>query len=499
MYLKLKSYLIFLALFILFVSGCATKKTQSVANYKPTNSRPSTFNFNQLVTVKELFYVFAKEPSGKPTSIITITSDQEKALEYFKHPSAIATKDCIKITITNEAALCQEKMWYARENKTKLVTRKSRNGNEVAAGTIIATVNAPIALAADILTFSPSLKHSRESLTHTFTESVRNVDELNSAKNEILYILEQQYKLKQQSEKTGEYAEFSSYNQTDSWKPIGYHELYGLVSGNTLIARNKAYCPDNHQDKTCISISILEAEPFNEGARGKSTIILPQKNKLITSQWGLRDIGNFIWGIDIGIESIPIHTLGFSRATYPFEDWVSVNKDRNIIRLNYNTAPNADHVFDVNNLDKNVVYLSIQKGQNNNFIKQAEKGNYKQIDDTGRVTFAEAMLSKAITMVAEAVAEANTKEAKEKFAEKRKQEKLDTDRQATACKKNSRDCYELVEREEKHATIKCLVGSDAGKTKDLYLNHNGEWEWSRVLTITATDTDLEALAKSICS
>ena len=156
-----------------------------------------------------------------------------------------------------------------------------------------------------------------------------------------------------------------------AWVTIEDTELYKLIAGNTLIAKSERYCSENSLKESCQKIAILSLDEevrsaINKGkfdlGRHKATIIYPDKKKLIEGEWGYYSMNLVNMAIHTGIESIPTDS-----SQYPFKKIVFVNPEKNRIKI----------------MAKDItIFISVQKGQNQQFIANAKNGNYKQLDYT---------------------------------------------------------------------------------------------------------------------
>ena len=172
------------------------------------------------------------------------------------------------------------------------------------------------------------------------------------------------------------------------WFNINYKDFYRLISGNTLISKNQRFCSKNSSKSSCLKIAILEpSEDFSFGSL-QATVIYPDKRKIQKDKWGYYAMTLMEYGINTGIVKIPTES-----SQYPFNKLVYMNKNKSRFRIIYEES-------------KEIIEVTIQKGQNNKFIANAKNGNYKKVDNTGSMTIGQALLGKAVEKIGKSLAEA---------------------------------------------------------------------------------------------
>ena len=177
---------------------------------------------------------------------------------------------------------------------------------------------------------------------------------------------------------------FSESSSAQTWSSIDYEELYKLISGNTLISKNKLFCSRNSSKDSCLKIAVLEPSKSFHIGRVKATVILPDKKKIIDDEWGYYAVNAFHIGIHTGITKIPTNS-----SQYRWDDIVKMNSEKNMIKISNGNIE---------------ILISIQQGQNKKLIANARNGNYKKFDYTGSMTIGQALVGKAIEKVGESLA-----------------------------------------------------------------------------------------------
>jgi len=229
--------IIILSIVSILLIGCSSTPKRSTLIKSTSN-----FNLNKLKGEKELFAVFSKNTEGSPTSLVDITSNQVKALKYFKDNSFIKKNDCIRIT-ENGATVCNQKKWFAYgfKDKTTLTTREAKAIKDpissiIATPAIIAfsIIEAPFAL----LAFKNPITAVTDSLTVGFTDPVQDIDELKYVKNEILNLANIEY-LK---EKSRAMTRFNS--ALYFFKQYPKDNFSKIIDSNILVAKKNK----NHKD-----------------------------------------------------------------------------------------------------------------------------------------------------------------------------------------------------------------------------------------------------------
>ena len=171
------------------------------------------------------------------------------------------------------------------------------------------------------------------------------------------------------------------------WSPIDYDELYKLISGNTLISKDKYYCSKSSSKESCLKIAILEpAKDFVIG-RNKAIVIFPDKKKIQKDEWGYYAYNLMHMALHTVIAPIPTDS-----NVYSFKELVFINQDKTKFRM-------------INPKSKKIVEVVIQKGQNKKIIADARNGNYEEVDNTGRMSIGQVLLGKAVEKLGESLAE----------------------------------------------------------------------------------------------
>jgi hypothetical protein len=219
-----------------------------------------------------------------------------------------------------------------------------------------------------------------------------------------------------------------------TWSPIDYDDLYKLISGNTLISKSKRFCETKYLKQDCLKIAILsKSKGFGIG-RKNATIIYPDLKKIEKNEWGYYAQNLMFMALHTGITPIPTDS-----DRYSFKELVSINKNKTIFRMGY---PNS----------KEKIEVVIVKGQNNKLIINAKKGNYRKVDNTGRMSIGQALLNKIGDSLANASKRSSSYTPKYEYCGGRLND----------------NCYQLIRfKKSGSAIIKCTKGPSTGKEKCL--------------------------------
>lgn len=231
----------------------------------------------------------------------------------------------------------------------------------------------------------------------------------------------------------------------NTWSPIDYDELYKLISGNTLFSKDKYYCSKGSSKESCLKIAILEpTKGFGIGRR-KATVIFPDKKKIQKDEWGYYAHNLMNMALHTVITPIPTDS-----NVYSFKELVFINNDKTIFRM-------------IHPKSKKTVEVFIQKGQNKKIIADASNGNYKEVDNTGRMSIGQALLNKTVEKVGESLANAS-------------RESSSYTPNYEYCGVND-TCYQFVKfKKSGSAIVKCTKGPSTGKEKCLsYKKSSGKY------------------------
>lgn len=242
---------------------------------------------------------------------------------------------------------------------------------------------------------------------------------------------------------------------SDSYTPIDGTDTFELISGNTLISKNKIWCFDDNPKEACLKIAILQkaVKTSNSPLKNNATVIYPKARKVIKKDWGIFAVNIMYYGLHMGITEIPMN------YTKSFKNYVSINQDKNILRIK-----------NTNSSNKLTYYIHIKKGNQNSWIAEANKGNFKTVDISGKLSLGEAIGGAIIKNTAKAlnsVASSNHPVAGYK-----------------PC--HSGTCFETLGKTFSNNTytkwkIKCFRGSNTGKEGKVCIDNDGDWSNSCTL------------------
>ena len=172
------------------------------------------------------------------------------------------------------------------------------------------------------------------------------------------------------------------------WTPISHSKVYDLIGGKTLITKNAGYCPSSITNKECLKIAVLQS-PKNRirGNKLKATIIYPDEKKVIKDTWGYTSYNISTHGLDMGIDLLPVGS-----RRYPFKRMVSIDQNKKHLKL-YNPRSGKS------------VLITIVRGQNSKFLRDARNSSYKRIDNRGRISIGQAISRKVVGGIVKAARE----------------------------------------------------------------------------------------------
>lgn len=156
----------------ILLAGCAQ---QAKIAAPPTTSTPARSAIN-LYDGDPVYFVYKKDASGTPTSLVLVSKDQKSVVKSFSNNTfKIDDTDCISITAKpkngHEEATCDASMWreYYSNDKTVLLTRTAKNPVDAVFDGVAGIAFSPLGMLADAASGDGSMKNTQRMLKGSTT------------------------------------------------------------------------------------------------------------------------------------------------------------------------------------------------------------------------------------------------------------------------------------------------------------------------------------------